>query len=166
MKQCDLCGKAEAKMKVSQLDKDGKMTELAICADCARKRGLSEVEKGKPGAAEILAELKARVEDADVKIVCRRCGMTYAEFKRLGRVGCADCYVAFHNQLLPLIRRIHGAGQHVGKSTKGGRKQAHERMNAERLKDALATAVKDEDYEKAAALRDQLRQGGDNEAGK
>jgi len=158
MKRCDLCGKAEAKLKVSQLDKDGKTTQLAVCADCAQKRGLADAEKTKAGAAEVLAELKGRVDDTDQKIACPRCGMTFAEFKRLGRVGCAECYVAFHEQLEPVIRRIHGAAQHVGRSVREGRKGAHVKMNADRLKGALASAIKNEDYEKAAALRDQLRQ--------
>jgi protein arginine kinase activator len=158
MKVCDICGKAEAKLKVSQLAKDGSKTELAVCAECAEKRGLAEVGKTKTGAADVLAELKRRVDDADGKLACPRCGMTFAEFKRLGRVGCAECYVAFHDQLEPVIRRIHGAAQHVGRATRDGRKGAHVRMNAERIKGALATAIKNEDYEKAAALRDQLRQ--------
>ena len=60
MKPCDLCGKGEANMKVSQLDKDGKVTEMSICAECARQRGLTEVQKLKANNAEIITELKSR----------------------------------------------------------------------------------------------------------
>jgi len=157
MKKCDLCGKADATLKVNRLDKDGKVTEIAACAECARRQGFTEVEQLKPGYADIIAELKTRVDDSDAKLVCRSCGMSYAEFKRQGRLGCAECYVSFHDQLVPLIRRIHGAVQHVGRTASGGRKQAQVKMNLQRIREALSGAIKAEDYEKAAALRDQLK---------
>jgi protein arginine kinase activator len=157
MKLCDLCAKSEATMKVSQLDKDGKVTEISVCVDCARQRGFTEVEKLKAGVAEIIAELKNRVDEGDSKLVCRNCGMSYAEFKRQARLGCADCYVSFHDELLPLIRRIHGAVQHVGRTASGGRKQAQVKMNVQKIREALTGAIQAEDYEKAAALRDQLK---------
>ena len=87
--------------------------------------------------------------------------MTFAEFKRLGRVGCAECYSAFHDQLQPLVRRIHGSAQHVGRTIHGGRKQAHVKVNVQKLRDALSRAIQQEDYERAAALRDQLAKSGD-----
>ncbi len=157
MKQCDLCGKNEATMKVSQFDKNGKVTEISVCTDCAHARGFTDVQKIKANVAEIIAELKNRVDEGDAKVVCRGCGMSYAEFKRQGRLGCAECYTAFHEQLLPLVRRIHGAVQHVGRTATGGRKQAQVKLNVQKLRDALTNAIKAEDYEKAAALRDQLK---------
>ena len=157
MKLCDLCGKGEATMNVSQLDKDGKVTEISVCAECASKRGFTEVQQLKAGVAGIIAELKARVDEADSKLVCRNCGLSYAEFKRQGQLGCAGCYVSFHDELVPLIRRIHDAVQHVGRTASGGRKQAQVKMNIQKLREALSGAIQDEDYEKAAALRDQLK---------
>jgi protein arginine kinase activator len=157
MKACDLCGKSEGTMKVRQLDKDGNATEISICAECARERGFTEVEKLKANVGEIIAELKNRIDAGDAKLVCGSCGLSYAEFKKQGRLGCAECYTAFHDQLVPLIRRIHDAVQHVGRTASGGRKQAQLKMNIQKLRDALSGAIQDEDYEKAAALRDQLR---------
>jgi protein arginine kinase activator len=144
-------------MKVRQLDKEGKVTDIAVCAECARQRGFTEVEKLKANNAEILTELKTRIDEGDSKLVCQSCGLSYAEFKRQGRLGCAECYSSFHDELLPLIRRIHDAVQHVGRTASGGRKQAQMKMNVQRLREALSGAIQDEDYEKAAALRDQLR---------
>jgi protein arginine kinase activator len=157
MKLCDLCGKGDGTMKVSQLDKDGKVTEMSICAECARQRGFTEVEKLKANNAEIITELKTRIDEGDSKLVCPSCGLSYAEFKRQGRLGCAECYVSFHDQLVPLVRRIHDAVQHVGRTASGGRKQAQIKMNVQKLREALSGAIQDEDYEKAAALRDQLK---------
>ncbi|MBM3314664.1 hypothetical protein FJY71_02315, partial [candidate division WOR-3 bacterium] len=69
-KLCDLCRKSEATMKVSQLDKDGNATEMSVCGDCARKRGLTQVEVLKTNVAELLDELKGRIETRDRKAVC------------------------------------------------------------------------------------------------
>lgn len=154
---CDICAKNEATLKVSHVDGDGHITELRVCAECARQRGFTAVEELKADVAEVIAELKSRVEDKDSTLVCSSCRMTYAEFKRLGRVGCARCYEAFYERLVPLVRRIHGAVQHVGRTTKSGRKLAHERLTLERLRTDLKQAIEGEDYERAAALRDQLR---------
>jgi len=158
---CDICTKSAGTLRVSHVDKDGRTTELWVCADCARQRGFTAVEELKADVAEVLAELQSRVEDKDSAIVCPECRMTYAEFKRLGRVGCARCYETFHDRLVPLVRRIHGAVQHVGKSTQTGRKRAQERLTLDRLRTNLKQAIEGEDYERAAALRDQLRRAED-----
>ena len=163
MKLCDLCGKTEATMKVSQFDKDGKVTEISICAECARQRGFTEIEKLKANNAEIITELKSRINEGDSRLVCSSCGLSYAEFKRQGRLGCAECYVSFHDQLVPLIRRLHDAVQHVGRTASGGRKQAQVKMSIQKLREALSGAIQAEDYEKAAALRDQLRRTEESE---
>ncbi len=158
MKKCDLCGKNPAAMKVRQMDKDGNRTEIEVCVECARKRGFTEVEKLKFDVAQILAEMKDEVADEDRKLICSRCGLSFAEFKRQGRLGCAGCYDTFREKLEPLVRRIHNAVQHVGKTTNSGRKHAEFSMNVQKLREDLQTAIKAEDYERAARLRDELSQ--------
>jgi protein arginine kinase activator len=148
---------------VRQLDKEGKATELAICAECARKRGFTSVEDLKQNAAEILAELKARIADSDREVKCPRCKMSFAEFKKLGRLGCAECYRTFAEELRPLVRRLHSSVQHVGKSPQQGRKLAQERLELQRLRAELEQAIRDEDYERAASLRDRLKKAGGGE---
>ncbi|MGB9742264.1 MAG: UvrB/UvrC motif-containing protein [candidate division WOR-3 bacterium] len=163
MRRCDLCGKREAALTIRQLDKEGKTTELAVCAECARKRGFTSVEDLKRNAAEIIAELKAKVADSDREVVCPRCKMSFADFKRLGRLGCAECYRTFAEQLQPLVRRLHSSVQHVGKSPQQGRKRAQERLEVQRLRAELEQAIRDEDYERAASLRDRLKKAGGDE---
>lgn len=160
MRICDLCGKQAAALTVRQLDKDGKATELAICAECAQKRGFTSVEDLKQNAAEILKELKAKIGEKDKELVCPRCKMSFAEFKKVGRLGCAECYRTFSELLKPLIRRLQGSVQHVGKGPQQGRKRAQERLEIQRLRQELDQAIKDEDYERAATLRDRLKKAG------
>jgi protein arginine kinase activator len=162
MKKCDICGEKPATIKVRQVDKDGKSTEVEVCADCAREKGISGVETIKVDITKVLAEIRSKVDEEDKKLVCGGCGMSFAEFKRLGRLGCSACYTSFAERLEPIVRRIQGAGQHVGKTTKSGRKQARERMSVQRLREDLKSAIHDEDYEKAAELRDQLNRAEEN----
>lgn len=156
-KTCDLCGKREAELKVSQVDKDGQTTEIEVCAECARRRGFSEIESIKHDVVQILAEMRKKVADEDAQLVCAACGMSFADFKRQGRIGCGGCYEAFGEKLVPLIRRIQGAAQHVGRSPRGGRKEAQLTVGVQRLGAELQSAIQAEDYERAARLRDALR---------
>ena len=39
---------------------------------------------------------------------CPSCGMTFAEFERIGLLGCGDCYRAFRKAVLPALRMLHG----------------------------------------------------------
>jgi len=155
-KTCDLCGDNQAELKVRQVDKDGKATEIEVCAECARRRGFAEVGKIQLDIAQIVAEMKDKVVDEDAKLVCDVCKMTFADFKRQGRAGCAHCFVAFDDKLEPLVRRVQGAAQHVGRAIRSGRKDAQLEMSVERLDAELKSAIQAENYEKAAGLRDQL----------
>lgn len=162
MKKCDICGKNPASIKVRQVDKGGATVEVEVCKDCAREKGLADVETLKVDVTEVLAEIRSKVDEGDKKLLCEGCGMSFADFKRRGRLGCSTCYVSFTERLEPIIRRMQGAVQHVGKTTKSGTKLARERMSVQRLRDDLQVAIRDEDYEKAAELRDQLSRTEDN----
>lgn len=161
MKPCDICGRNDAVMRVRQLAKDGTASEIEVCQSCAQARGLVETHEIRSDATAVLAGLREQVEASDETAQCPACGASFADFKRKGQLGCAECYAAFRERLLPLVRRLHGAVQHVGKTPSAGRKQAQAKMSLLQLRDELAVAVNSEDYEKAAALRDRLRRAED-----
>ncbi|HDQ99638.1 MAG TPA: hypothetical protein ENN51_05060 [candidate division WOR-3 bacterium] len=154
-RKCDICGERDATLRVRQVDKAG-AADIEICAECAKVRGFTEARKISTSVAEIMAGMKRDVAEGDEAIVCPGCGMTFAEFKRKGRLGCARCYPAFDDKLRPLIRRIQGAVQHVGRAAKAGRRRARDQMALVRLRAELEAAIAAEDYEQAARLRDEL----------
>ena len=89
---------------------------------------------------------------------CSNCGMSLADFRRLGKLGCSHCYAQFERELEPLLKRIHQSVEHAGKRPKdlpGGRRDV--RRELERLRQQLQDAVSREAYEEAARLRDQIR---------
>ena len=94
---------------------------------------------------------------------CEHCGMTWAEFRQGGLLGCSHDYEVFEKDLTPLLQRAHeGATHHVGKvptrRRRGGRVTMKRQIDVTKLRKELAKAVELEDYERAAKLRDQIRQ--------
>lgn len=138
-----------------------KMRELHLCADCARKAGIAvDPEPPQLGLDTVLQSLIQKHVGELVGELARRacpdCGLTFMEFRVGGQMGCPRDYETFEAGLLPLLRRAHGATRHVGKMPVRARVAASPRL---RLRARLREAVAREDYEAAARLRDQLRQG-------
>ena len=102
-------------------------------------------------AAEELAKLDQRA--------CPVCGITFYEFRNQGRLGCPHDYVYFEKELTPLIANIHGETQHVGKRPPRPRRRAPiEQTELIRLRREMEEAKQKEHYERAAKIRDQIRE--------
>ena len=156
MRLCDICGKEEAVVTITEVDKEGKAKELHICLSCAEKKGL--LDKDKISLAELFAHLlKERIKEGDKKLVCDSCGLSYADFKKRGRLGCEECYEAFKPKLLPMIKRVHGADAHTGKSPSLSFRPLTKEIEAKRLREKLRKAIDKEEYEEAAKIRDELK---------
>lgn len=91
-------------------------------------------------------------------IQCSRCHMTYPQFVKIGRFGCAHCYDTFKEQLGPIIRRLHsGNSVHNGKIPKRAGGTISMQRNLTALKETLGELISKEEFEKAAELRDEIR---------
>ena len=96
-------------------------------------------------------------EERVVHVQCPRCGLLYSAFRETGRLGCAECYTAFQFQLRPLLRRIHGDTRHRGKVPARDGEGAVRSRQIQRLHDELQRAVEREEFEHAAAIRDEIK---------
>lgn len=160
---CDVCGKNPATVHLTEII-DEQMNELHLCEECARKKS-SQMEE-KFGLSELLAGLtsfeKPPVEggEKEITVKCPGCGLTYKEFKKVGRLGCGECYTTFKKYLAPLLKRIHGANFHYGKCPvkAAGKPGGKKRPDAQELRARLQKAIESEEYEEAARLRDQIRE--------
>ena len=97
---CEVCGKKEATVHLTEIVND-KVAKLNICEDCAKDKG-AEMEEHF-GLSDLLAGLadmgsKAEPENL-VSIKCPSCGFSYSDFKKVGRLGCGDCYETFKAKL-------------------------------------------------------------------
>jgi protein arginine kinase activator len=167
---CDECGKNKATVHLTEIVND-LITKLNLCEACAKAKG-AEAEQHF-GIADLLSAL-SDVEQpvapvpgavpgaAASRNKCAHCGLTYEDFKRVGRLGCGECYKTFKTSLAPLLKRIHGANQHLGKSPNPqalDEQKTHTKRSQEleQAKLDLAKAVKSEDFEVAATLRDKIK---------
>jgi protein arginine kinase activator len=158
---CQQCKKREANRHESVRSEDGSWAEVHLCDTCAEEKGevtllsqASLVQALIEGAAQL-----STARPAGTARSCPKCGITYAEFRARGRLGCPYDYEVFQAELVPLIERIHhGGAQHLGKSptSTDGRSEADQELIE--LRRALAEAVQREQYEEAARLRDRVRQ--------
>lgn len=158
---CQICGKNPATVHFTEIH-DNKMSEIHVCERCAEEKGMqAAATQHKFEIADLLAGMVDAMTQTDEERVghvqCPRCGMLYSSFKETGRLGCAECYTAFQFQLRPPLRRIHGDTRHRGKHPSRGGEGATRTRQIHRLHDELQRAVEREDFEKAAAIRDEIR---------
>lgn len=156
---CDVCGKREATVHLTEIVND-KMTKLHLCEECAKEKG-AEMEEhfGLSDLLAGLADLGAPAETSIIeKVKCPSCGFTYQDFKKVGRLGCGDCYEAFKKQLGPLLKRIHGADRHVGKIPVTVGKTIKDTRTLQELKMQMEKAIQAEEFEEAARLRDKIKE--------
>jgi len=167
---CDICGKIQATVHLTEII-DEQMTELHLCEGCAKKKG-AQMEKhfGLSDLLAGLADIGEHPELAGEKdLRCPACGLTYNEFKKAGRFGCSSCYTSFKKNLLPLLKRIHGSSNHIGKSPSKKRSKPVKMAGlsrADKLKADLQSAIDAEEFEEAAKLRDKIKGLEKNSRGK
>ena len=111
---CQSCGEPTATMRVKEIV-NGRLTEYAICASCARRLGYNTLLSGLGrGYGSMLSEFFGD-QPPEPEKRCPQCGASFEEIARTGRVGCALCYETFEEELMPLIQRLHGNELHCGK---------------------------------------------------
>ena len=153
---CDNCGKEPAKVHYKEV-RDNEVTEYHLCEKCAMEKGIQVSSKEETfSISNIFADMTEEV-GTDLGR-CSTCGLSYKDFRDTGRLGCSRCYDTFKEQLKPLLRRIHGSNAHVGKSPRLSQGQFEKRREMEDLKAELSRAVESEDFERAAELRDRIKE--------
>ena len=153
--KCQICDNPAAVHVTETVNK--KKREVHLCEACARARNLIPESPGPQIDLKALLNLLTNPFSAGgsspaaeaAPTACAVCGMTLAEFKAAGRLGCAHDYEALRPALEPLLERIHRGVAHAGKAPRAVRvRDWRKRMSA---------AVAAEDYEEAARLRDLIR---------
>ena len=158
---CEKCNKNEAVIHYTEV-REGRPRTRNLCADCARERGITEpleqsiISLGAAIGSVIGSFLEAELEAG--KAACPRCGLTLAEFRESGLLGCDSCYQAFAAVLQPMLAKLHGADQHFGKTPGGVPRPDGADNRRQAIAQRLREAVAGEEFELAAKLRDQLKQ--------
>jgi protein arginine kinase activator len=162
---CQICKKRPVAISYTQII-NKKKTQLSICAKCAEDKGITNPIAGLPEMfgkilANILGELP-REDDMEEKEIlsshqhCPGCGISLDEFEKTGLLGCDQCYQTFEKELSVLLRRIHGSSKHIG-SRPRPRRVITTGKDMGKLRHELDQAIKKEQFERAAELRDMIR---------
>lgn len=162
---CERCGKRDASIHMTQVI-GGKVKKLHLCEVCAEETGLNL--KDPLSLADVLAKMnkvnaalaaagnkKQPQDDASEKasdaVDCPVCHMRLSDFRKLGRLGCPNCYTAFYPELSYLIMAI----QHTDQPPEA--KPPEKKVDLASLQEELRQAIADERYEDAARLRDEIQ---------
>ena len=174
---CEKCKLRDATVRITKIT-DGVVEEHHFCQECAEAfRQKSEIKSSEWSKAifklisNAMMQRSGNQENDEEneklkKISCPTCGKTYGDFLNDNTFGCGDCYDAFGPALTQTILSIQGADTHVGRRASGGKKNVQKPVKEELspeeeievLKEKMQEAVEREDYEAAAAFRDQIRE--------
>ena len=137
-----------------------KMQKVDLCEDCAKEKGVNDPAGF--SLADLLLGLGASQEMEQAtggpELKCPACGFTQADFKKSGRLGCSECYVTFAEGLEGLLKTMHSGTRHVGKVPAALQQTRDLADRLKTLQKKLEKAVADEDFEKAAVYRDEIKQ--------
>ena len=133
--------------------------EQHICDACAQRKKVpfSAASPNKGLAFIQLIQETAKRARAEKSIACPECGMTLAEFRNTGRLGCPNDYEVFKDHVTPLLLRIHNATAHRGRLPGQDPEELERQHLLSTLREQLDQAIRAEQYESAARLRDEIQ---------
>jgi len=162
---CEKCKKGSATYHLTSIE-NGQKKEAHLCEACAKSVGVGfSLDFSLSGLLGTSPPKASSKEGKVSKSKCPECGMTIEEFKKKRRIGCANDYELFKDELTELLQKIHGSSRHIGKTPLQAANEA--KLEVERAKREAELAgfrkelddlVKAEKYEEAAKLRDRIRE--------
>lgn len=167
---CEKCKKRTATVFYNE-NINGKTRSYSLCGECAAKlREKGELQDITSMVGSFADPFSALHDDlfggffgmpvalnAAAQKKCPVCSCTYAEIGKTGKVGCPECYNVFRNELAGLLSSVHGTTTHTGSVPARHRAKKERDERLQNMRNELQEAIGREDYEKAAALRDEIR---------
>lgn len=157
---CQVCEKRPATLHYTKIV-HGDVTELHLCEECAKDHKELEFDTSfsfHKFLTGLIDNIQGTPTQKEKEIVCDICGMSYEEFKQVGKFGCSNCYNAFKDKLTPLLREVHGHNSHIGKIPKRGGGIIGLKRELTNLKNKLDLLIKEEKFEEAAVVRDEIKE--------
>lgn len=148
-----------------------------ICSKCKKNTATSilhcEMALGHSYTVALCDECKKTFEPSELykqttRLIpltkCTRCGATLEELTNGKRSFCPECYSSFGEELSDYMMKLHRSDIHKGKRPKN-KDDDHNvsdiKSNFEdvlsKLESDLSEAIKDERYEQAALIRDEIK---------
>lgn len=171
---CQKCHKKTATVFISSIV-NGQETRVYLCDECARDYPLFNFNFQDPfSIKDVIDKFKVDEDtstdkekenllaiDNDIEekdIICPNCYSTYNEYRETGKLGCSRCYEVFERRLKPILKNIYGYEEYIGKTPKKDNSHIYISKEIRILKEDLNRAVEKEEYEKAADIRDKIKE--------
>lgn len=177
--KCENCGKNEANVKYTQII-NGEKKQMFLCEECSEKLGINDIHFNMPiNFTSFLTDFFNDMNDISLMptlgtaspLQCSKCGLTWDEFLHTGNFGCSNCYSDFEARIDPILRSLQGATSHIGRlgevrtgnhvkqnlDDKIEQQENKQVSKLEKLKEDLKQAIKEERYEDAAKIRDEIK---------
>lgn len=171
---CQNCKKNEANVKYTEII-NGVKKEMMLCDKCSKELGIDNMKLSLPiSFSNFFGDLLNEYDNSFMPLIsvpkatqCDKCGMTYNEFMQLGKFGCDNCYEVFSNRIDPILKRLQGNNRYNGKRAELNKANIEESVKEKaepskkdeinKLKAELKKLVKEEKYEDAAKVRDEIK---------
>lgn len=162
--KCEKCNNNIATIHFIKLV-NGEKTEILLCENCAKEITDNQMLDAFDDIKNIsfsnilgnFFEVLNKNKEPKIEVVCKNCGLTYSQFKNSGQLGCSECYESFNDALKPLIKRLQGDLDHIGKIPKATGDEFLTKKKINKLKKELQEYIVTEEYEKAAKIRDEIK---------
>jgi protein arginine kinase activator len=164
MMQCQICKQNTATIHLTEIV-DGQRNESHLCETCAQKQGVAI--KAQIPLNELLSSLLASGSESGMTALsksqeeqqCPHCGITFEKFRQSSLLGCPYDYEVFDKQLKGIIEKSQaGRTEHRGKIPSKTPADERKQLELLKLRQELDAALKSEDYEAAAELRDRIKE--------
>ena len=149
--RCENCKKHTATVRMKH-NRDGKKVDIYLCDTCSGEIELNLlVESLFKGL-----KMHSNKQTSQAK-TCTGCGITLRGIIKSDNLGCSSCYKTFNQELVPMIKQAHGSHLHQGKFPKRGGQEMEREIKLRKLRELMNQAVVEEDFEKAAMYRDDIK---------
>jgi len=154
--KCDKCDQ-KATVFLTQFI-DGNMKKVCLCEQCATEQGVTD-PMGFSLAEALMGDAKKNDSSdspVDNTVECPTCRFKLDDLRKVGRLGCPDCYKVFYTEIHAMLPNMHTNVVHTGKIPEGLVEVQLRTARLQELQELLKAAIVDEDYEAAATLRDEI----------
>ncbi|HDL60523.1 MAG TPA: hypothetical protein ENH14_03600 [candidate division WOR-3 bacterium] len=142
---CPVCKLREADTTLVEFV-EGRIKKRLLCSICA--------EKEADGVRSIIIT-STEVRRKGKK--CPVCGTSLYEFRRSFLMGCPTCYDIFRDELTEILKKVVGRESFLGERPQKDSEIIPLLQERENLMKRLNEAIKKEEFEEAAKLRDEIK---------
>jgi len=179
--KCEKCGENTANVKYTQIV-NGVKKEMHLCEQCAEELGIGNMSMNFDmpfDFSNFFGEFLNEYNDGFMPTLalpktlkCDKCGWSFDDFIDNGKFGCPSCYDTFEERIDPILKRLQGSNRYIGRGTKNANPENELKIDdtnkkakteekkenkIDSLKERLKQMIKEEKYEEAAKIRDEIK---------